>query len=108
MNSPTPTPDDYDRIYRRKRRITILDEIAASVVGDPEITELKCTGFLGPGDRDHYRDLLNRSIPQTRPVALLDLGCGTGLLGAWIADQLRIDLVGMDFSPVAISMARRS
>jgi ubiquinone/menaquinone biosynthesis C-methylase UbiE len=108
MTSLVPTAKDYDQIYSRKRHLTILDEIEAGVVGDPEITGLRCTGFLGPGDREHVRDLLARSMASPNPSgALLDLGCGTGLLGAWMAAQLQADLVAIDFSPVAISIARR-
>ena len=107
MNSRVPSPSDYDGIYRRKEHFSILDEIEAGVVGDPDITKLKCTGFLGPGDRNRYRDLLSRSMARGHRATLLDLGCGMGLFGAWMAEQLGADLIGIDFSPVAISLARR-
>ena len=108
MTSPVPTAEDYNRIYTRKQRPTILDKIEEGVVDDPEITALKCTGFLGPGDRDYIRDLLRNSLIKPNGAGvLLDLGCGTGLLGAWMAAQLRADLVAIDFSTVAISIARR-
>jgi|SRR5215469_19925 len=105
MSSRLPTPDDYDEIYRQRTCITILDKISAQVVHDPTITKLNCTGFLGPGDREHYRDLLDSSISERRPGTLLDLGCGMALLGLWLAEQLGLDFVGVDFSSVAISLA---
>lgn len=105
MRVHVPTADDYDEIYRRRRSVTILDKIAAQVVRDPAITNLDCTGFLGPGDRKHYRDLLKVSISAKRPATLLDLGCGTALLGPWLAERLGLDFVGVDFSPVAIALA---
>jgi ubiquinone/menaquinone biosynthesis C-methylase UbiE len=46
-------------------------------------------------------------MAKSRPATLLELGCGMGLLGTWIAKQLRANLIGIDFSQVAISLARR-
>jgi 2-polyprenyl-3-methyl-5-hydroxy-6-metoxy-1,4-benzoquinol methylase len=37
---------------------------------------------------------------------LLDLACGAGGPGLWVAEKTGADLVGIDFSPVAIAQAR--
>ncbi len=105
MSVRVPTADDYDEIYRRRTSVTVLDKIAAQVVRDRAISKLNCTGFLGPGDEKRYRDLLNVSMPAKRPATLLDLGCGTALLGPWLAERFGLDFVGVDFSPVAIYFA---
>jgi ubiquinone/menaquinone biosynthesis C-methylase UbiE len=105
MSLHVPTADDYDEIYRRRRSVTILDKIAAQVVRDPTITKLNCTGFLGPGDRKRFRNLLKVAISAKRPATLVDLGCGTALLGPWLAERLGLDFVGVDISPVAIALA---
>jgi len=108
MNSRVPTPEDYDRIYRQRTRSTILDKIVAGILRNPRITRLNCTGFLAPGDPENYRETIRQWMPKhARPTALLDLGCGSGRLGVWLAQQLGLNLVGVDFSPVAISQARR-
>jgi ubiquinone/menaquinone biosynthesis C-methylase UbiE/ribosomal protein S18 acetylase RimI-like enzyme len=36
---------------------------------------------------------------------LVDLGCGTGGVGLWVAERTSASLVGIDFSPVAIDYA---
>jgi SAM-dependent methyltransferase len=107
MSSRAPTPQDYDQIYRQRTRFTILDKIAARVLRNSRISRLDCTGFLAPGDPENYREAIRHWIPPYRPATLLDLGCGSGRLGVWLAQQLGLNLIGIDFSPIAISQARR-
>lgn len=55
------------------------------------------------------RTLLGQLLEELRcdPNArLLDLGCGSGGVGSWLARELGARLVGVDFSPRAVELAR--
>lgn len=100
----------YDAIYARKSKSTLLDQLDMEVVGDDDIVALKCTGFLAKGDLARYKAILRHHIPlrsqNSQQRTLLDLGCGSGGLGRWLAQELNFQLVGIDFSKVAIEQAR--
>jgi len=51
----------------------------------------------------HVAQALHLSPRQT----LVDLGCGSGGPGLWLAREADVSLVGVDFSPVAIDQANR-
>jgi ubiquinone/menaquinone biosynthesis C-methylase UbiE len=99
----------YDSVYQRKQPAKLLDLLDSASIEDDEIAALQCTGFLAKGDLTHYRDTLATHTPiavyglSTKP--LLDLGCGLGGFGRWLACALQRPLVGIDFSPVAIAQA---
>jgi len=45
-------------------------------------------------------------LPQTRPLQLLEVGCGEGVVAVQLA-HCGIDVMGVDLSPVSIEVARR-
>ncbi len=105
-----PTASMYDGVYARKLRSVFLDKLDMEVVGDDAIALLKCTGFLAKGDLAHYKRILmqhiSRHLYTVKQKTLLDLGCGFGGLGRWLANELNLQLVGIDFSNLAIEQAR--
>ncbi|MFM2314816.1 MAG: hypothetical protein RLZZ04_4092 [Cyanobacteriota bacterium] len=104
------TASMYDAIYARKTKDTLLDLLDRFSIEDDEITSLKCTGFLAKGDLERYKAILEQYIPEhwqnNDHRTLLDLGCGFGGLGRWLAKKLNFKLIGIDFSQVAIEKAR--
>lgn len=101
------SPQMYDSVYaraaQRRAMIRTIDRQA------PALAALDSHAFLAAGDPErHAAWLRERLPPRRRPsCALLDLGCGTGRYGAWLARRLLLSLHGIDFSPVAIGIARR-
>ena len=99
----------YDIIYERKSRLTFLTKLDNEVVRDGQINALRCNGFLSKGDLARYKSLLRKYLPcqpkAFAPRTLLDLGCGFGGLGRWLANELSLELIGIDFSKVAIEQA---
>ena len=103
--SPTPIPPAVGEF-------DLLHETA----GHRLLADL-CQGAKGDDDRVHA-DLqqLHPSLPAyiletrtNRPGDLLvDLGCGRGGPGLWLARETRAHLVGLDFSPKGIALALRT
>ena len=61
---------------------------------------------LSSATRTLLRQLLNELRGCGPGSRLLDLGCGSGGVGCWLARELGTRLVGVDFSPRAIELAR--
>lgn len=103
-----PTAEDYDRIYLNKQARTVLEVIEAEAINDAEINALRCTGLINAQERRQILAILAAFRPGAETSAtILDLGCGTGRLGIWLAQQLQVDLIGIDFSTIAISLAQQ-
>jgi SAM-dependent methyltransferase len=62
------------------------------------------TGYVPYGGLEEIADRLGRRAPQT----LVDLGCGLGWPGLWVARSIGATLTGIDRSPAAIAMAKRA
>ncbi len=60
-------------------------------------------GYRGP---EMIRDALQAAAPDVRFGTALDLGCGTGLMGAALAGRVG-HLTGIDLSPAMLALARR-
>lgn len=103
------TPLLYDSVYERRGRLALLTKLDNEVIGDDEINSLGCNGFLSKGDLARYELLLRQHLSGQSSAfdrrTLLDLGCGSGGLGRWLANQLDLNLIGIDFSRVAIEHA---
>lgn len=97
----------YADIYGASRDVTAeqraaLAGIWRSVWGDDFPLELAPTNFV-------TWDELRRMATELRigsGRSLLDVGCGRGGPGLWIADRTGADLIGLDFSPEACAAAR--
>lgn len=100
----------FDSLYLRQERENILRRIDTEIDGTNEAALLGCNGFLANGDLSRFRDTLARCFPTSNhdrhEKLLLDLGCGIGGLGIWLATEFKCRLVGIDFSSVAISRAQ--
>ena len=101
-----PSAADYDRVYKRQGANAILMDLDNGVAGRSLITKFGCSGYLNRRElqlicrslKAYARELRERRL-------LLDLGCGSSTFGCWMARQLRVGLVGVDFSKVAIQLA---
>lgn len=97
--APAPTAADFDQIFSGAaspglRRVWELAE-----PGLPP--QLEPFSFVSIGLLHRVAQALGLSPGQT----LVDLGCGRGGPGLWLARQADVSLVGVDFSPVAVDQA---
>jgi len=97
---PPPAASDFDEIFSAVpasagfRRVWELAE--------PELPpEVEPFSFVSAG---LLRDVA-RALGLSSGQRLVDLGCGRGGPGLWLARETGVSLVGVDFSPVAIAQA---
>jgi SAM-dependent methyltransferase len=93
--------DDYDAAHEAVHGSTLMRRLWADAMGDQYPAEVEpfssCTWWL-----------LGQLVAALRLPAgglLVDLGCGCGGPGLWLARALTARLVGIDFSPVAVRLA---
>jgi SAM-dependent methyltransferase len=93
--------DDYDALHRAAQTSPLLAELFATAYGELYPAEVaassSCTWWT-----------LGQLVTELGPAAggrLLDLGCGRGGPGLWVARALPARLVGIDVSPLGIELA---
>jgi ubiquinone/menaquinone biosynthesis C-methylase UbiE len=98
---PDITPDAFDQVFRAVEGSPLMHRLTAEAMGDQYPTEVQpfsscgwwlLGGFvaalrIGPGD------------------TLLDLGCGRGGPGLWLARALGARLIGVDWSSAAVELS---
>ncbi|WP_052770399.1 class I SAM-dependent methyltransferase [Streptomyces sp. CNQ-509] len=95
-------PGEFDALFHGEARSAGFSRVARIV--DPELPpEAEPFSFL-------CADLLHHiaaELALEEGEVLADLGCGRGGPGLWLARAAHADLVGIDFSPVAVAQARQ-
>jgi SAM-dependent methyltransferase len=93
--------EDYDAAHTAAHGNALMRRLWAEAMGDQYPAEVEpfssCTWWL-----------LGQMVAALRlPVGgrLVDLGCGRGGPGLWLARALSAHLIGIDFSPVAVALA---
>jgi SAM-dependent methyltransferase len=93
--------DDYDAAHEAVYGSALMRRLWAEAMGDQYPAEVEpfssCTWWV-----------LGQLVAALRLPAgglLVDLGCGCGGPGLWLARALSARLVGIDFSPVAVRLA---
>jgi ubiquinone/menaquinone biosynthesis C-methylase UbiE len=95
-----PTAADFDQAFSATAASPGLRGVWERAAPDlpPEVEPFS---FVSAGLLRHVAQALDLSPGQT----LIDLGCGRGGPGLWLAREIGVSLVGVDFSPVAIDQA---
>jgi SAM-dependent methyltransferase len=89
----------FDRAYRADR--AHLNRLHREVYGDEHPDELEPYSFTTRSELRRFVALL--ALPPGG--SLLDLGCGEGGPGLWVARQAGATLTGLDLSAVAVARA---
>jgi ubiquinone/menaquinone biosynthesis C-methylase UbiE len=100
--TPATGADEYDQAFRALHDSRLVRDLWAEAMGDQYPEEVdpfsSCCWWL-----------LGQVVASLRLIpggTLVDLGCGRGGPGLWLARALSARLVGIDISPVAIQLAR--
>ncbi|WP_239647875.1 class I SAM-dependent methyltransferase [Nocardiopsis ganjiahuensis] len=96
------TPEAFDAQFRAQHRSLLLGELWANAWGEQYPAE------VAPSSGCPWR-LLGLMVASLRPApgsALVDLGCGLGGPGLWLARATGTRLVGVDWSAAAVGIAR--
>ncbi|MEV6595755.1 class I SAM-dependent methyltransferase [Actinoplanes sp. NPDC051346] len=96
-------PDDYDAMHHAAQNSPLLHELWERAMGDEYPTGVEPTSSCSWWLLGHAVSAL-RLRPDER---LVDLGCGRGGPGLWLARALSARLTGIDFSAVAVEIAAR-
>jgi SAM-dependent methyltransferase len=95
---PPPTPDVFDSVFREVAH----SEWTRRVIGADLPAEVDPFSFI---TLEGLHEIA-RSLEACRGATLVDLACGRGGPGLWLAGKIGAALVGVDFSPVGIEHAR--
>ncbi len=104
-------PQTFDGVYRRR---WTNDELAAFDARclEPRLAALDCGAYLSANQIERHAALVREALDAADAAGrgterhLLDLGCGTGGYGVLLAERAEAEVVGIDFSGVAIRLAR--
>jgi SAM-dependent methyltransferase len=97
---PAPTAAEFDATFSAVPASPGLRKVWQLAM--PELPpEIEPFSFVSLGLLRYVADALNLVPGQT----LVDLGCGRGGPGLWLARTADVSLVGVDFSPVAVEQA---
>ncbi|MGC9665438.1 class I SAM-dependent methyltransferase [Planosporangium sp. 12N6] len=103
METVRVASDDYDAAHAGAHASPLMRRLWSEAMGDQYPAEVEpfssCSWWL----LGHVVAAL-RLRPGGR---LVDLGCGRGGAGLWLARALCVHLVGIDFSAVAVELARQ-
>jgi SAM-dependent methyltransferase len=94
-------PDDYDAMHHAAQNSPLLHELWARAMGDEYPPGVEPTSSCSWWLLGHAVSAL-RLRPDAR---LVDLGCGRGGPGLWLARALSVRLTGIDFSATAVEIA---
>jgi SAM-dependent methyltransferase len=99
--SPSTREDRYRAVLANQARGSTLQSIYQSVYGADHPAEAEPFGFVTLTDLRMLTTILARS----GTTHLLDVGCGRGGPGLWIARELNVPLVGVDIIAEAVVAA---
>jgi cyclopropane fatty-acyl-phospholipid synthase-like methyltransferase len=93
--------EKYEAIYGARHRST-MDQIAGAAFGDERPYALAPASFITSEQLRRIAADLHVST-----ATLVDLGCGSGGSGLWLAKEAGASVVGVDLSDAACEAARR-
>jgi SAM-dependent methyltransferase len=97
-DQPPLTPDVFDSVFRDAAHSEWTQRVIAADL-PAEVDPFSFITFDGLLE-------IARSLAACRGDTLVDLACGRGGPGLWLAGQIGAALVGIDWSPVGIEHAR--
>jgi ubiquinone/menaquinone biosynthesis C-methylase UbiE len=92
----------FDDVYEGQSESETFRAIFREYFGEEYEPELDHCGFVTKTDLKHFA----RYVDLQRNGRLVDLACGSGGAGLWVARETGASLVGVDISPVAVEQAR--
>ncbi|MGH3155494.1 MAG: class I SAM-dependent methyltransferase, partial [Streptosporangiaceae bacterium] len=95
--------DRYGPVLARLGHSPTLRAIYREVYGDDYPAEADPFGFVTLSELR----ILASALAESGVTRLLDIGCGRGGPGLWVARELRALLAGLDIVPEAVAAARQ-
>ncbi|GAM87601.1 hypothetical protein ANO11243_056280 [Dothideomycetidae sp. 11243] len=107
MTTSNPVADAFDTFNIARLQSPTLERIWRTAYGQQYGAEARPNAFYTQAVLDEIVSKVALCIDNSSSAPLLDVGCGHGLVGRYIAGLLGCSLVGVDISPKSIDLARR-
>src|SRR5204862_7399849 len=102
-SAPPPAVGEFDLLHETAGQ-PLIAELVQQAMGDDYPVDVEPTSSCTRSLLAHILEML-----ALRPCDILvDLGCGRGGPGLWLARETGTRLVGLDFSPTGIALATRA
>jgi ubiquinone/menaquinone biosynthesis C-methylase UbiE len=99
---PRPiTPEDFDRAHEETAQSDLVWRVSSGAYGADSPGEVQAWGMTTWWTLGRFVGGLRLQPDQL----LLDLACGRGGVGLWLARALQVRLVGIDWSPAGVRAA---
>jgi SAM-dependent methyltransferase len=92
---------NFNRAHANRLRSPTMERLWRTAYGNDYPAEIKPSAFYSLSTLQRLRGALGLSTGDT----LVDLGCGHGGAGIWVAQQLGVNLIGIDLSPGGVALA---
>lgn len=105
MTAEGPRPsltDRFNRSHTARLQSVRLESLWRSAYGEDYPAEAQPNAFFSRTTLHRLASTLHLGPGHT----LVDLGCGHGGPGLWVAQQVGANLIGIDISPVGVALAR--
>jgi SAM-dependent methyltransferase len=93
--------DRFDNAHAARLRSVVLERIYRTAFGDDYAVGTHTNGFYSRATLQRLFEALRLAPGRT----LVDLGCGHGGPGLWVARETGASLIGIDISPVGVALA---
>lgn len=98
-----PEAQSFNRFYAVQERGHTLKAIFRETLGMSDFpAEIAPYSFISRDDLARIADLLALQAGQS----LADVACGNGSLGLWLAQLFNAQVIGVDYAPAALTLAR--
>jgi SAM-dependent methyltransferase len=94
--------DIFDSFHATRLKSSVLESVYRSAYGDEYPEEARANAFFSRTTLLQLLTALRVASGQT----VVDLGCGHGGPGLWVAQQSGADLIGIDLSAVGVALAQ--
>jgi SAM-dependent methyltransferase len=101
-NEAAGIAEAFDRSHGGRMRSNSVEQIYRAAFGDDYAQDAQPNAFYSRTTLRRLADALEAGPGHT----VVDLGCGHGRPGLWVAQQTGANLVGIDLSPIGIELAR--
>jgi len=102
VNNQSFAQGDWDNMYAGIPKSKTFLRIYRDVYGDDYPEGVEQLSFVTKTDLIRIAHFISISSGKT----FIDLGCGRGGPGLWVARKTGADLIGIDFSPIAVEQAK--
>jgi SAM-dependent methyltransferase len=93
--------DRFDNSHAARLRTVVIDRIHRTAFGADYAVGTHTNGFYSRSTLERLSAAMNLAPGRT----LVDLGCGHGGPGLWVATETGATLIGIDISPVGVALA---